>query len=135
MRMLYALARSPLPLPFKGLAGRRSLVSTGNIASAVIHALAEPKCARAPFLVADPQPATVAEMIAALRRGLGRGPRLFTLPSPALAAAAHLARRGEAWQRLVGNLVADTAALQATGWRPGEVTAEALAAAVRADRG
>ncbi len=131
MGALVRLARLPLPLPFASLGGRRSLLSQANLAAAVDHALTAPPAAGRTFLVADPEPVTVPEIITALRAGLGRGPGLFAVPNSWLAAAARLAGRGDAWERLAGDLVVDASALTATGWRPVESTRHALAAAVR----
>jgi len=70
-------------------------------------------------------------MLAALRRGLGRGPGLVPVPPAWLAAFCRLAGRQEAYQRLAGALVADPAALQAIGWTPAMTTPEGLAALMR----
>jgi UDP-glucose 4-epimerase len=128
MGTLARLARLPLPLPFADLGGRRSLLSQANLAAAVDHTLTAPQAAGRTFLVADPEPATVPEIISALRAGLGRGPGLFALPDSWLAAAARLAGRGDAWERLDGDLVVDASALTASGWQPVESTRDALAA-------
>ena len=78
------------------------------------------------FLVADEDRVTVGEMIAALRRGLGRRPGLVPVPERVLGAALNAARRQDAWHRLSGNLMVDTAALKSTGWRPAIATPEGL---------
>ena len=132
MRALFRLARSPLPLPFGGLDNRRSLASVGNVSSAVVHVLATPQCSGV-YLVADPEPVSVAEMIAALRAGLGRSPGMISVPKAPIGAALRLAGKDATWKRMTGSLVADTSALTATGWRPIESTRQGLAAAIRAD--
>ena len=133
MRALFELAKLPLPLPVGGLRGRRSLVSVANLVHAVAHALVERRCSGGTFLVADPEPQTVPEIVAALRAGLGRGPRLFAVPSAHMGALARLAGVTEAWKRLTGDLVVDTSALRDTGWGPVESTRDALADAMRRD--
>jgi UDP-glucose 4-epimerase len=127
MRTLARLARSPVPLPFGTLSGRRSLLGMPNFGSAVLHALESPRTARSTFLVADPGPLTTPEIIAALRRGLGRRPGMFNLPLAPLRAIAQLASLSAAWDRVASDLIADTSALEATGWRPVETAAEGLA--------
>ena len=133
MRLLMHLARSPWPMPFGSLRGRRSLLSLGNLASAVSHALTEPRCAGETFLVADKEPMMVAEILRDLRCGLGRKPWVFTVPLAPAALLVNIAGRQQAWQRLTGDLVADTRALRATGWVPPEAARDALAAAIATD--
>jgi hypothetical protein len=71
-------------------------------------------------------------MIAALRRGLGRGPGLFPVPTAALRVAAGLAGRAEAFGRIAESLVANPDALRRFGWQPPVATPDGLAALSRA---
>ncbi|MGY2050288.1 NAD-dependent epimerase/dehydratase family protein [Methylobacterium sp. JK268] len=116
MAALLALAAKPLPLPLGGLRGRRSLVSVESLAGAVAAVLETPGPLRRPLIVAEPDPLTVPEMLAALRAGLGRPPGLLPVPAGLLAAALRLAGRGEAAERLAGSLVARADALAGLGW-------------------
>lgn len=127
---LLRLARLPLPLPLAGLGNRRSLVSIANLGAAVVHVL-ESAAVRGTYLVADPEPMSVAEIIAAMRRGLGREPGLFHVPLAPFATSLTAIGKGDLWQRLAGELVADAARLSATGWTPVETTAAGLAAMAR----
>jgi UDP-glucose 4-epimerase len=126
MAQLVSLARSPYPLPFAGIRARRSLVSLDSLASAIEAVLAAPGPLRRPFIVAEPDPLTVGEMITALRRGFGRRPSIFPLPPPLLEAALRAAGRLEAYQRLAGSLVADASALRALRWTAPATAAEGL---------
>lgn len=128
MAALVRLARLPLPLPLGSIAGRRSLLDVASLASAVAHTLRSDKASRRVFLVADPEPFTVARIVAALRAGLGRPPGLFALPGSTLTAAARVIGRRDAWQRLNSDLVVDAASLRQTGWTPCRDTDKALAA-------
>jgi UDP-glucose 4-epimerase len=134
MRSLVRLADSQYPLPFGDFHNLRSLLSLANLASAVEHVLVTPQCARNAFLVADPQPVSVAEMVAAIRQGLGRPARLIPVPMRPIGWLASLAGRRDAWERLAGELIVDTERLRETGWRPVEQTKEALAETARALR-
>jgi UDP-glucose 4-epimerase len=131
MAALMNLARSPLPLPFIGLRGRRSLLAVENLASAVDTVLKRPDAIRRPLIVADPEPLTVADMIAALRAGLGRRAGLLPAPASLLQALARLTGREEQFQRLAGSLVASPEALRRAGWQPVVATRDALAALSR----
>ncbi len=131
MQSLVRLAQSPLPLPLAGLKSRRSLLSIGNLASAIVHAMTTPSMTSRPYLVADAEPLTVPDIIAAMRAGLGRRRGLFAVPQPALVAPLRLMGRAALLDRLTGDLVVDTSRLTAAGWSPLEETRAALAAAVK----
>jgi len=131
MARLIGLARSRLPLPFGALTARRSLLSLDNLAAAVDCLLKVDGALRRPLITADPQPLTVAEMVAAMRRGLGRRPGLVPVPPRMLAAMLRAAGRPEAYERLAEPLVADPAALLRLGWAPPVATAAGLAQLMR----
>jgi UDP-glucose 4-epimerase len=131
MAALLRLAQAPVPLPLGGLSARRSLLSVDNLAAAVDTVLSAPGALRRPLIAADEQALTVAEMIAALRAGLGRGPGLVRVPAGLIGWAARLAGREEAFERLAGALVASPAALLSLGWRPPVPTEEGLQALAR----
>lgn len=128
MAALVAAARSPWPLPLAGLSGRRSLLAVENLAAAIDTVLKAPGPLRRPLIVADPEPLTVAEMVAALRQGLGRPPALFPVPPALLGVGLRLLGREEIAARLSGGLVASAAALTHLGWTPPVATREGLAA-------
>jgi nucleoside-diphosphate-sugar epimerase len=131
MAELVRLARLPYPLPVGGLTGRRSLLALENLAAAIDTVLSAPVPLRRPLIVADPTPATIPEMITAMRRGLGRRPGLIPMPQRLLEAALRALGREEISQRLAGSLVADPAALTRLGWRPAISTMDGLAALAR----
>ena len=116
MAQLMQLAFSPYPLPLGGLKAKRSLLSLDNLVDAIDRVLAAPAPLRRPLIVADPQPLTVAQMIVAMRQGLGRKPWVFSLPAPLLEGALRAVGHYETYQRLAGSLVADPSALAKLGW-------------------
>lgn len=127
MAALVKLARLPLPLPLGGLSAKRSLLAIENLSEAAAFALTQACAARRSYIVADPEPLSVAQMLTAMRAGLGRGPGLIPLPSSLLALAARLAGREGAYERLANGLVASPAALISAGWQPPAETKAALA--------
>jgi UDP-glucose 4-epimerase len=131
MAQLLRLARSPYPLPFGALRARRSLLSLDNLVAAIDAVLAAPQRLAGPLIVADPEALTIPEMIAAMRRGLGRGPGLIPVPAALLEAALRVAGRTEVYRRLAGSLVADPSSLARLGWTAPIATPEALAALAR----
>ncbi len=131
MGALLELARRPGLLPLGALRGRRSLLALENLAEAVDTVLRAPGPLRRPLVVADPEPVTVPQMIAAMREGLGRGPGLLPVPAPLLGLALRLTGRGEAFERLGGSLVARPEGLTRLGWRPPVETRAGLAELAR----
>jgi nucleoside-diphosphate-sugar epimerase len=132
MAQLMRLARSPYPLPLGGLRARRSLLALENLLAAIEAVLAAPGTLRRAFIAADPQALTVAEMIAAMRHGLGRRPNVFPLPAALLQLLLRAAGREEIHQRLSGSLVADPLALISLGWAPPLATPAGLAKLMQA---
>jgi UDP-glucose 4-epimerase len=132
MARLVRLARSPYPLPLGGLAARRSLLALENLTAAIEVVLAAPGTLRCAFIAADPQALTVAQMIAAMRHGLGRRPNVFPFPAALLELALRAAGREEMYQRLSGALVVDPSALMKLGWQPPLATSAGLAELTRA---
>lgn len=118
MAQLMRLARSPLPLPVGSLRGRRSLIALDSLTAAIETVLTAPAPLRRAVIAADPQPLTIAQMIAAMRQGLGRRPGVFPLPSRLVELMLKAAGRDDDYQRLSGSLVADPAALMRLGWTP-----------------
>lgn len=137
MAALLKLAKLPVPLPLGALSAKRSLLAIENLTDAVAFALTEACPARRSYIVADPEPLSVAQMLAAMRTGLGRGSGLIPVPSTLLALAARLTGRADAYERLANGLVASPTALIRAGWRPPAETKAALAqlAASRAGAG
>ena len=133
MAALLKLARTPYPLPLASLTGRRSLVSVESLAGAVATVLEAPGPLRRPLVVADSEPLTLPEMLAALRAGLGRRPGLLPCPVPLIGLACRAAGREAAFDRLSGSLVARAEGLEALGWRPALASRDGLAALARAE--
>jgi nucleoside-diphosphate-sugar epimerase len=131
MAALMRLAASPWPLPLGGLTARRSILARDHLTDAVLHALTNGQVLGGTYLVADPEPLTVGEMIAALRQGLRRRPGLVPVPAALLALVGTMTGKAEMVERLSCPLVADPAKLLATGWRPRRAVREALAETMR----
>src|SRR5215468_6043466 len=133
MAQLIRFARSPFPLPLASLRARRSLLALENLLAAIETVLSAPGTLRRAFIAADTQALTIAEMIAALRHGLGRQPNVFPLPSSVLKLLLGAAGRDEIYQRLSGSLVADPSALMSLGWTPPLATPAGLAKLMQAN--
>jgi nucleoside-diphosphate-sugar epimerase len=131
---LLRLADTALPLPLASFAARRSLLGIDNLTVAVAFALGAPQTVRETYLVADPLPIAVADIIAALREGFGRPRRLFAVPPAWFALPLKGIGKGDVWEQLGRDLVVDPGKLIAAGWRPEADTYRALAAAAAAHK-
>jgi nucleoside-diphosphate-sugar epimerase len=122
MAQLMRLAGSPFPLPLGSIGGRHSLLALENLSAAIETVLKAPGTLRRSFIVADTEALTVAEIIKAMRAGMGRHPSVFPFPSSVLKILARSVGREEIYRRMSGSLVADPSALIGLGWAP-QVTA------------
>jgi UDP-glucose 4-epimerase len=132
---LATLAQTPMPLPFGGLANRRSLLALENLASAVELALLSPKAEGEIFLAADAEPISVADIVTAMREGLGRSPHLLRVPQGAVKRLMATFGKEAEWERLSGNFVIDAGKLRAIGWEPRVKTYNGIVAMMRSPNG
>jgi UDP-glucose 4-epimerase len=129
---LTRLAQSPWPLPFGSMRNRRSLLGRDNLVAAIHLVLSASATVNETYVVADPMPLTMAEIVGALRAAEGRRPGLVPVPPVLLAGMLRMARRPHLWERVGGNSVVDPSKLLAAGWRPVTDTRAGLAAMVQA---
>jgi nucleoside-diphosphate-sugar epimerase len=132
---LATLAQTPMPLPFGGLDNRRSLLALDNLAAAIALVLTSPEAEGEIFLVADTEPISVADMVAAMREGLGRAPHLIRVPAGGVKRLMATFGKEAEWERLSGNFVIDAAKLRAIGWTPRVKTYDGIAAMMRSPNG
>ncbi len=120
---LLRIADTPLPLPFAGIDNKRSLISLPSLVAAIAAVLRAPEGRSGVFDVADDPPLSTPEIVAALRRGLGRPERQFR--ARGLASLAPRALRE--------SLAADPGAFRhAYAWRGEDDVRETLAACAAA---
>lgn len=139
--LVRAVRRGAL-LPVGSLANRRSLLATGNLASALLAVLDADQRSTgtgigtgatrfAPYLVADTEAPSTPELVRALAATLGVAPRIVPCPPRLLRVATHLPVIGERIARLVTSLAVDTTAFRTRfEWTPPLSLAAGLAAAV-----
>lgn len=123
---LMRLARSPFPLPLRSFRARRSLLALENLSAAIEAVLNAPRTLRRAFITADTEALTITEMIAAMRRALGRQPNLFPFPLPLLEIMLRSVGQEDIYRRMSGSLIADPSALIGLGWVPQVATARGL---------
>jgi UDP-glucose 4-epimerase len=133
MRRLLEVSRSPWPLPFGLFRQRRSLLARQNLVGAIRFVTRSPQTAGETYIVADPSPLTLGEIIAAMRTGQGRSPGLLPIPVTLIGLGLKATRRTDQWERLGNSLIVDPGKLLRTGWRPTVETVAGLAAMARDD--
>ena len=132
---LATLARTPMPLPFAGLANRRSLLALDNLVAAISLALRAKEAENETFLVADAEPISVAGIVAAMREGLGRPPHLVNMPLGAVRRLMRTFGKEADWERIAGNFVVDASKLRGIGWQPAIETHDGIVSMMRAENG
>jgi len=132
---LATIAKTPMPLPFGGLDNKRSLLALENLVSAVAHVLEAPQTVGETYLVADAEPISVADMVSAMREGLGRAPHLVRVPQGAVRRMMKSFGREADWERVTGQFVIDPSKLMATGWQPTVETHAGIVRMMRAENG
>ncbi len=130
---LATIAKTPMPLPFGGLSNRRSLLAIDNLISAVTHVLQSEKTRNETFLVADPAPISIANLVGAMREGLGRSPHLVNMPQGAVKRLMKSFGREADWERICGAFEIDASKLMATGWQPRVESHDGIVRMMRAE--
>jgi UDP-glucose 4-epimerase len=115
---LHRISHLPIPLPFGGLTAERSVLSIQNFSSAVEMALTDPRMRGETFIVSDPTPLTVPDVIARSRLSLGRSPWLISIPERWLELFFKAVGLSAVWQQIGRPLVARPKKLLALGWKP-----------------
>jgi UDP-glucose 4-epimerase len=115
---IHRISRLPIPLPFGALKAQRSVLSVQNFNSAGATALTNSRARGETFIVSDPTPLAVSEVIARYRASLGRSPWLISIPEICLELSLKIAGRGAMWQRIGRPLIARPGKLLALGWKP-----------------
>ena len=107
------------PLPLGAVHNQRSLVALDNLVDFIITCITHPLAANQTFLVSDGQDLSTTELVRGRAQAAGLPARLLPLPVWALRAGASLLGKGDAVQRLCGNLQVDISkARSLLGWVP-----------------
>ncbi|MFX1684459.1 SDR family oxidoreductase [Paraburkholderia sp. A2RI-6] len=131
LRMMNALWRR-LPLPLGAVDARRSIVYVENLADALVHCATDARAASACFYVRDDQDPSVAGLLRALGRHLGRPARLLPVPVSLLRATGVLTGRSAQIDRLTQSLQVDDSRIRETlEWKGPYTLDEGLAETAR----
>jgi UDP-glucose 4-epimerase len=116
--LVHRLSRLPVPLPFGALTAQRSVLSVRNFNLAVETVLSNPRARGETFIVSDPRPVTVGDLIARHRADLGRSPGLIPLPESWIEACLKATGQISTWERIGRPLLAPPTKLLGIGWEP-----------------
>jgi nucleoside-diphosphate-sugar epimerase len=107
------------PLPLGAVHNQRSLVALDNLVDFIVTCVAHPQAANQTFLVSDGHDLSTTELVRGMAQAAGVLARLLPVPVWALKAGATLLGKGDAVQRLCGNLQVDISkARNLLGWVP-----------------
>ena len=115
---VHRISRLPIPLPFGALSAQRSVLSIENFNSAVATVLSNPDARGETFIVSDPFPVTVANLIARYRGSLGKSAWLIPVPETLIKMSLQAIGQSVIWERIGQPLVAPPAKLLSIGWKP-----------------
>jgi nucleoside-diphosphate-sugar epimerase len=107
------------PLPLGSVHNQRSLVALDNLVDFIVTCITHPQAANQIFLVSDGHDLSTTELVRGMAQAAGVSARLLPVPVWALQAGASLLGKGDAVQRLCGNLQVDISkARSLLGWVP-----------------
>jgi nucleoside-diphosphate-sugar epimerase len=107
------------PLPLGAVHNQRSLVALDNLVDFIVTCLSHPQAANQSFLVSDGQDLSTTGLVRGMAQAAGVPARLLPVPVWALQVGATLLGKGNAVQRLCGNLQVDISkARSLLGWVP-----------------
>lgn len=115
---VHRVSQLPIPLPFGALSAQRSVLSIQNFSSAVETALRNPRARGETFIVSNPNPVTVAQLIARYREDHGKSARLMPVPEGWIKLALRMLGQNAIWERIGQPLVAPPTKLLSIGWQP-----------------
>lgn len=116
--LIHKIARLPIPLPCGALRAQRSVLSVQNFNSAVAMVLADPRARGETYIVSDPTPLSVSDIILRYRTSLKRSPWLVPIPEKWIERSLETLGKDELWQRIGRPLIARPKKLLAIGWKP-----------------
>lgn len=115
------------PLPLGAVHNQRSLVALDNLVDFIVTCITHPQAANQTFLVSDGQDMSTTQLVRGMAQAAGVSARLLPVPVWALQAGATLLGKGDAVQRLCGNLQVDISkARTLLGWVPPVSVGEGL---------
>ncbi len=115
------------PLPLGDLRNQRSLVALDNLVDFIVTCIDHPQAANQTFLISDGEDLSTTELVHRMAQAAGVPARLMPVPVWALQAVGRMLGKGDAVQRLCGDLQIDSGkARKILGWEPKITVQEGL---------
>ena len=99
---LLQLVNSRIPLPFKNINNKKSLISIYNLTDLLVRCVDHPKAVGKTFLVSDGEHHSTPELIRMMASSKGYNPRLFALPKSILKFSSNILGISNEMSRLIG---------------------------------
>lgn len=116
---LLKLAKSGLPLPFRSIHNKRSMVYLGNLIDFIVKCIDHPKAANEIFLISDGSDLSISGLIRQLRLAMVKPIRLLPMPEWLFTFAGKIFGKSAVIERLCGSLQVDSNKTNALlGWAP-----------------
>lgn len=116
---LLKLAHSSLPLPFGMCSNRRNIISLTGLVDFLVACTRHPGAGNQAFVVADNDAVSTKQIVAALRIGMARPPRLMPVPPSIMAGTLGVLGKREMYNQLFCDLeVQNNKVIRLVGWTP-----------------
>ncbi|MBB5367751.1 MULTISPECIES: SDR family oxidoreductase [unclassified Janthinobacterium] len=118
-QLLMKLVQRGVPLPLGSVDNRRSMVALDNLVDLLILCCSHGAAPGQIFMVSDDHDVSVSTLLHMLARAMGKRPRLLSVPTSWIAAAAALLGKSTQADRVLGSLQVDiTHTKQTLNWKP-----------------
>lgn len=129
---LMKLAVCGLPLPFKSINNKRSLLYVGNLVDAIVACIDHPKAAGETFLVSDGQDISTPDLMKMIVSAMGKKANLFSFPLGILRLLCKTIGKGDELEKLTGTLIVDSSKIRnLLGWNPAFTLEEGIKETVK----
>jgi UDP-4-keto-D-FucNAc 4-reductase len=124
---LLRLVSTGIPLPFRSLKNRRSLISVENLVEFTTLCIRHPNARNNIFLVSDGTDVSTADIVSALAKGMGKRGFLLPIPIWLMGFVARVLKKKALHQQLCGSLIIDSSkARRVMNWTPSSNSLNAL---------
>ena len=107
LKRLIKLIQLRIPLPFKGIHNKRSLIGIDNVVDLIIRCIEHPNASGRIFLTSDGKDLSTPELIKLIALSMGQPIKLFSIPISLLKFFGFIFKRQNEIERLTGSLQID----------------------------
>jgi nucleoside-diphosphate-sugar epimerase len=116
---LLKIIKNGIPLPFKSIRNKRSLIYVGNLVDAIGLTLEHPDAANQTYFVSDAEVTSTSDLIKIIAYSLGKNPRLIRFPRWIMEFIGASIGKSGMIQRTMGSLCVNTRHIEnQLKWRP-----------------